>query len=232
MRLTTLVPLLCLLLASHGASGDVPTDDRDWSLREDSRGIRVYTRSLEHSPFDAFRAVTELDAPMDQLMAVMGQPESCLRWVHTCIEARAVGDGDFHDRYAYSVNQMPWPVHNRDYVVRIRTSGDADGITITMDAQQDIHPRQDGLVRITHSHSVYHITPLGDEGTRLEWFQHTEPGGAVPGWLVNRMTTDLPYRSLRNLQEEVRDPRYADYRIEYDDGGRIAGLIREKAGPD
>lgn len=232
MRLLTCLPVLLFLAVSLTADGGVPTDDRDWTLREDSRSIRVYTRSVEHSAFDAFRAETQLDASMDQLLAVMSRPGSCLRWVHTCSEARAVGEGDFHERYAYSINQMPWPVKDRDYVVRIRTEGDRHRATITMETVENVHPGQDGRVRITHSHSVYHITPLEGGRTALAWYQHTEPGGAIPGWLVNRLTTDLPYRSLRNLQEEVQGKRYQDYSIEYDGQDRIQGLQRHHSAKD
>ena len=56
--------------------------------------------------------------------AVMVTPESCLEWAHNCAEARAVGDGSFHDRLAYSATDMPWPVSDRDYVLRLTTEGE------------------------------------------------------------------------------------------------------------
>src|SRR5690554_7807058 len=88
------------------------------------------------SSFQAFKAVAELDAPVENLMAVMINPESCEEWVLNCSESYAFGQGDFHDRYAYSVNDMPWPVTDRDYVLRIRTRGDADTGQVIMRSEE------------------------------------------------------------------------------------------------
>ncbi|TVP59176.1 MAG: lipid-binding protein [Halomonadaceae bacterium] len=227
MRQHPIPLLLCFIFLAPPLQAAVPTDDENWTVRKDEDGVRIATRSMDDSSFDAFRAETELDSPMASLLAVMGEPESCLRWVHTCIEARALGNGDFHHRYAYSVNALPWPASNRDYVVRITTEGDQQEVIITMEAVSGMEPEQRGLVRIEHSFSIYRITPLDDERTAIAWFQHTEPGGSLPGWLVNRMTTDLPYRSLLNLRDEVQKTRYRNYRIQYDDNGQITGLERD-----
>jgi hypothetical protein len=86
----------------------------------------VYTIDQPDSSFKAFKAVAVLDAPIENLMAVMANPGSCVEWVHNCTESYAFGDGEFQDRFAYSVNDMPWPVTDRDYVLRIRTRGNQD----------------------------------------------------------------------------------------------------------
>ena len=84
-----------------------PEDAQEWTLRKEVDNIRIYTMDQSNSGFQAFKAVANLDVPLENLMAVMINPESCKEWVHNCTESYAFGQGDFHDRYAYSVNDMP-----------------------------------------------------------------------------------------------------------------------------
>ena len=79
-----LVALFLFAFLLSPAQGGVPTDDSDWELKEEKNGIRIYSRSIEGSSINAFRAETTLDAPLENVMAVMSEPGSCVEWVHQC----------------------------------------------------------------------------------------------------------------------------------------------------
>ena len=144
------------------------------------------------SGFQAFKAVAELDAPVENLMAVMINPESCEEWVLNCSESYAFGQGDFHDRYAYSVNDMPWPVTDRDYVLRIRTRGDADTGQVIMDLNATPGMRAEYSSRVRVTYPIPSTSSAPGRSTHMVWVQHTEPNGSLPGWLVNNLLVDIP----------------------------------------
>ncbi len=176
----------------------LPSENADgWTLRKESDNIKVYTIDQDDSSFQAFKAEALMDTSMENLMAVMVNPESCVEWVHNCTKSHAFGDGNFLDRYAYSVNDMPWPVTDRDYVLRIRTHGEQSTGEVEMDlnAVPDRREEVDGLVRVDRSDTRYRFIPEGDK-TRMVWIQHTEPNGSIPGWLVNTLLVDIPVRSI------------------------------------
>lgn len=218
--------LLVSALVTVSAQAELPDENADgWRLRKEADNIRVYTIDLGDSRFKAFKAVAVLDAPIETLMAVMINPQSCMEWVHNCSESYAFGTGSFHDRYAYSVNDMPWPVTDRDYVLHIRTRGsEATGeIVMDLNATPDQRTELDNRVRVDQSDTLYRFVPEGDK-TRMIWLQHTDPNGALPGWLVNSLLVDIPVRSLQALEQVARKDRYQDFRLVYDEQGQLADV--------
>jgi len=219
--------LAFLLLMSTFGSASVPTSEKNWDLDLKEDGIRVYTRSINDSRINAFRAETVLDAPLEAVLAVMSDPRSCMEWVHQCVEAYNLPNGSFNDRYAYSINDMPWPASDRDYVLHIRTmtGSSQDEIIMKMDAVPDRREKRDGYVRMEVASTVYELTREGENRTRMIWYQHAEPGGSLPAWLVNRLATDIPYESLKELNRVVQEDQYQGYTIEYDNSGQIQNVV-------
>tara|TARA_B100000214_G_scaffold301192_1_gene231543 strand:+ start:730 stop:1464 length:735 start_codon:yes stop_codon:yes gene_type:complete len=221
--------LICALLVfavAASARAELPTEtDEQWTLRKEADHIRVYTIEQPDSSFKAFKAVAVLDAPIENLMAVMANPGSCVEWVHNCSESYAFGDGEFHDRFAYSVNDMPWPVTDRDYVLRIRTRGDRASGEIVMDlnAMPDQRAESSSRVRVDRSDTLYRFTPEGEK-TRMVWVQHTDPNGSLPGWLVNSLLVDIPVRSMEELERVANRDKYRGYQLVYDEDGQLIGI--------
>ncbi|WP_297795827.1 START domain-containing protein [uncultured Marinobacter sp.] len=198
----------------------------DWTLRKETDNIKVYTIDQDDSSFQAFKAEALMDTSMENLMAVMVNPKSCVEWVHNCTQSHAFGDGHFHDRYAYSVNNMPWPVADRDYVLRIRTQGEqtTGEVVMELNAVPDRREEVDGLVRVDRSDTLYRFIPEGDK-TRMVWIQHTEPNGAIPGWLVNTLLVDIPVKSMEQLERVTRKERYQDHTLVYGDEGKLIDVV-------
>lgn len=237
-RASVFAVLLAATVASAIASGmalaELPDENSDdWSLRKETDNIQVFTMDRKNSSFQAFKAVALLDTPIENLMAVMINPESCVEWVHNCSESHAFGDGDFHDRYAYSVNDMPWPVADRDYVLRIRTRGQEGSGEVVMDlnAIPDQRDKDSDYVRVDKSDTLYRFIPEGDQ-TRMIWIQHTEPNGSIPGWLVNTLLVDIPIRSIEQLERVARKDRYQDHELVYDGKGELQDVVRKSRSED
>ena len=221
--------LVCALLVfavAASARAELPNEtDEEWTLRKEADHIRVYTIDQPDSSFKAFKAVAVLDTPIENLMAVMANPGSCVEWVHNCTESYAFGDGEFHDRFAYSVNDMPWPVTDRDYVLRIRTHGNQASGEIVMDlnAMPDQRAENGSRVRVDRSDTLYRFTPDGDK-TRMVWIQHTDPNGSLPGWLVNSLLVDIPVQAMEELERIANREKYQGYELVYDKKGQLTGV--------
>jgi START domain-containing protein len=227
------VIVLALIFPLLVAAAELPPEDANsWTLRKETDAIRVYTMDQPDSSFQAFKAVAMLDVPIENLMAVMVNPKSCVEWVHNCSESHAFGEGDFYDRYAYSVNNMPWPVADRDYVLRIRTHGSREDGEIVMDlnAVPQRLDNKEGLVRVDSSDTYYRFVPMGDQ-TRMVWIQHTDPNGAIPGWLVNSLLVDIPIKSMEQLERVAGKTRYQNYELVYDEEGKLTAVVPGKTEP-
>ncbi|MEQ6885826.1 START domain-containing protein [Salicola sp. Rm-C-2C1-2] len=223
----TAVLILAMVLATTIVHAQVPTNDKNWEKAVDSDGIEIHTRNLKGSRIDAFRAEMVLDAPLEAVMAVMANPKSCTEWVHQCAHAKNLAGGTFRDRYTYSINDMPWPVSDRDYVLHIKahTGESRDHIIIEMESVEGMVEKKDDYVRMPKSSTVYEFFRKDDSHTRIVWYQHAAPGGSLPNWLVNRLATDIPYESLQTLNNVVQKERYQGHKLVFDDEGRITGIV-------
>ena len=217
------------LLLSVACHAELQIDDEQWKRDYEKDGVTVYTRHLPGSDFQAFKAVYTLDAPVENIMAVMSRPGSCTEWVLNCIESWGLPEGHFSKRYAYSVNDLPWPVADRDYVVEINTSKSAESDTIVMDlyaVDDKVEPKKN-YVRVSKQETHYYISPVNDERTKIVWLQHTEPGGAIPGWLVNALIVDIPFKSLKALETVANSEKYQGFEVRYNKEGMIVGVEKQ-----
>jgi hypothetical protein len=228
----TLCGITCALLVSALAAttvkAELPAESADnWKLQEETDNIRIYTTEPADSSFKAFKAVALIDAPIENLMAVMINPKSCMEWVLNCAEAYSFGKGTFNDRFAYSVNDLPWPVTDRDYVLHIRTQGDkASGeVTMNLNATPGKRAEISSRVRVNKSDTLYRFIPEGKK-TRMIWVQHTNPNGSLPGWLVNSLLVDIPIQSLQALEKVAAKPRYQGFSMIYDDNNQLIDVRR------
>ena len=221
-----LVTWLMLTLISPLAAAELPLESPAWRLHSERDGIRIYFKDQPNSDVRAFKAIAVLAAPLENIMAVMANPLSCPEWVHGCVESRGFDETSFTHRYGYSVNDLPWPVQDRDSVLFIETSNDPDEgtITINMKGVADKLPKQEGLVRVDQAESRYIFRRLDDATTEVTWLQHAEPGGSIPTWLVNALLVDLPMKSLQALEEVAHDEKYQGFQILFDDQQKITGV--------
>ena len=206
--------LICTQLWAAGA---------DWKLIHDEPDLRVWIRPEPGSTVAAFRGETWVPASLDAVLALTADPKACPRWIYQCRHAEVLERHGFHRRLTYQVNDMPWPAQDRDIVleVTIRELSPGGAVRVDMISRPDALPDR-GLVRVQRSSGHYTLTPERG-GVRVVWEQHTDPGGALPGWLVNQLLENLPEQTLRGLARLAIQPPYSRAHLARDAQGRIAG---------
>ena len=215
-----------LLLTTSTLAEEIPLEADNWEEQKKEGGITIYIRPHPNSSFEAFKAVAILDAPLNNIMAVMANPLSCIEWVHGCTESYGFDEKNFNDRYAYSVNDMPWPFKDRDYVLHIKTTSKpgSNKILMHMNASADKKSVSDDYLRVSVAQTIYILEALDNNKTKMTWLQHVEPGGVLPGWLVNSLIVDIPIKSLQALEDIAQKEKYQNARIVYDENGIIQGV--------
>lgn len=219
-----------LLLVAPLAHAEIPLESSDWKLHAERDNIKIYTKKHNDSNFQAFKAVALLNSPITNIMAVMANPHSCVEWVHGCVESWGFDEESFRKRYAYSVNDLPWPVQDRDYVLEINTSNNAETgeFSMSMYAVADKRPKDPKYVRVTVAETHYFFRPQGEDKTEMIWLQHTEPGGSIPSWLVNALIVDIPIKSMKSLEKVANSEKYSNAEILYDEENQIIGVKSAK----
>ena len=168
---------------------------------------------------------TVMAASVDSIVKVMKDDATCADWVRGCVRAQSLEGESFNEAYQYGINDLPWPADDRDYVNKVSTNNNADtgDVTISLAAVEGFVPLSDN-VRLTKMNIEYILSPISENETSVIWVQHTEPGGNIPGWLVNMLLIDIPFYSLTRLEEVAKRPEYSSAQFMYDSDHHITGI--------
>ena len=146
---------------------------------------------------------TTMSASVERIAAWIGAVHTYTDWQHNCEEARALPQPD-GSRLTYNRIASPWPVSDRDVVLRSTRTNLADGsIHIEFQSTEDAdHAVPRGVIRMPRLFGSYELTPV-EGGAHVVYTVDSDPGGSLPAWLVRQASKDLPYFTLKKLQERA-----------------------------
>ena len=223
--------LFVALLLSTAEGVAAAQTQNEWQLRKDASGISVYSRQVQGSDYQEFKAITELPSQVDSALALLNDTAACSQWVYRCVESRIITPLNNLEGIYYQVSKLPFPAKARELILHVLVHQEpSGGIRVTMRSRPEVlAPTR--LVRIQHAYGTYLLEPLSNTTSRLTWQQYIDPAGKLPAWIVNKMLVDLPFNSLQNFRQLVTQPPYRDTKIGYDEAGKPYRLI-PAPGPD
>ncbi len=176
----------------------------DWTLMRDRDGIQVYSRPAEGSAIREIRAVTRMSATPATVATVLRDVNRRPQWDHTCARAAIHATVGPDEQILYYDLDLPWPVEDRDMVMRNQWQHDPDGkITAVATSVADVIPPRNDRVRVTRASERWELQPSDSGGVTVVLTAHIDPAGPLPSWLVNSMSVDAPFDALDNLTKIV-----------------------------
>ena len=177
--------LIILLLITKPVSVMASYDDVSWFLVKEKQGVKLYTASIDGSDYVAVKAVTQIDASMETIVAVLGDGEGCNQWRELCQSSRVLKTLPDRERTIYMVLNMPWPLSDRDMVIHSRTTLDNENkaFTVNFTSAQDSYPMQDYIRAI--STGRYHVRVTSEQQVEFSMVMHTELGGNLSPSIIN-----------------------------------------------
>lgn len=199
------VSLLTLLLFVVLVGGVTQAFAADWELNRDAEGIKVFTRPVADSGIKEFKGIAEIESPAEDIVSFIRDSDHFKDWFPSTPESKLL-DRKGAVSYQYSVMDAPWPVSDRDNVLRSVLERDATSgaIQINVTAAPDFYPEQPDRVRVQKARGFWRIEPLETNRSRVTFSMHLEPGGGVPEWLSNTRVVETPYEALTNLRASVK----------------------------
>jgi hypothetical protein len=200
-----------------GSAGFRSSAQNQWVLKTDEADIQLYTRTVPSSPYKALKTVCTLQTTLTSVAAVLLDVMRTPEWVYGTSTCSILKQESPSVVYYYAEMGMPWPVANRDFIVKISMTQDpvTKVITVLAENQPDFIPEKKKLVRIQISSGKWQITPLQDGRVRVEYQLYVDPGGSVPATLVNLFSGKGPFESFRNLKKRVTLKEYSNARIPF-----------------
>ncbi|WPU92648.1 START domain-containing protein [Mucilaginibacter sabulilitoris] len=204
--------LLLLLITTTIIRAEEP-----WALSSDKEGVKVYTRHVPNSKIKAIKVECQFNATSAQLVAVLLDIKGSIDWVYHTKSVSLIKQVSPSELYYYSEVNIPWPIHNRDFIAHIKVTQDPVTKVVTVDAPciPDMVPVKDGIVRIEHSVGKWIITPVDSNHVKIEYTLHLDAGGSVPAWLLNMFITQGPTESFKKLKVQLQKSTYKNVKLAY-----------------
>lgn len=208
-----------------------------WELVRDKSGIKVYSRNLEHSRYKEFKGEIFLDTPFPAVLGLLNDVEACQYWIHLCMQAKILkennGEAGF-ERIIYQITDLIFPAKNRDniYKATVIWRQDKKSVLIRLESLPEYFA-ETSYIRVKESYGEYLAEHLDNGLVKLTWKHFVDPGGRLPAFIVNSLSVNIPFKSLRNFRERVELPQYQKLEFDYNESGQIIGFkadAREGAG--
>jgi hypothetical protein len=203
-----LVWAVCLLPA-----GIADADITRWEVVRQEDGIVTESWRPEGRTLPIFRGSAVVEANIYQLLAILQDIDHHCLWMHGCHTARLVGrEGDF-SYVLYNRANAPWPVSDRDVVMRALIEIKPKSHTVLIRFTNITHPGApsvEGVVRMPRLAGFYKLTALSESRTRVTYQVDADPAGDLPAWVAEMVVEDMPFNTLSNLRKRARKTK-GDY---------------------
>lgn len=183
----------------------------EWSLVAVRDGVEVHTRPVADSPVAEVKATITVEASPARVFAVLLDSDRFVEFVPYVVEVRTVARDSPSVWYLYQRISPPF-VSDRDYTLRHESfeeprSGRYELRWQAAGARGP--PPREGVVRVNLCTGAYLVQGIdGDARTRLSYQLHTDPGGALPKWLVNASNSESVPALLQAMARRATDPQY------------------------
>lgn len=204
------VPVAPAAHADGGALPDVSAHG-PWTLTDRSEepgdAWRMYRRDVTGSDFSAFRLEATIDAPPDDVAAALLRDVRDPRVSQKNTKKTILRD-DPALTLVYSYIEMPI-VSDRDVTTATVRSFDPEtgSHRVEWHATTDGPAPRPGVVRLEQSSGSWTFSPLPDGRTWAVYENHTDIGGAIPAWLLDRLMGDTVVDGIVSLRARLRRDR-------------------------
>ena len=133
-------------------------------------------------------------------------------WQFNTIQADMLVKPSPDDVTFYSEVKAPWPIANRDLIIRIQLTQNklTKIVTLNCNSLPTYLAEKKQIVRVPFSKALWTLTPLSASRVRIDYSIEIDPGGAVPPWMVNMVCAQAPYESFRNFRNRLAAKKYND----------------------
>jgi hypothetical protein len=207
-----LQPLLCLLLILCSIEPVAAQADRDgngWETVYQQGDLSVQRRDYRGSALDEVKGMVRVRSSLNALMALLKDAGFNQQWVYRSGGARILQDAGYAQAWVYGIVDAPFPMQDRDTVVRFDYHQDAAtrDITVTITNLPDYIAADPNLVRVPEMGGFWRLRPEADGWVQVTYQVYGDPGGWIPVWLANRAALVSVQYTLANLVSVV--DRYA-----------------------
>jgi hypothetical protein len=158
-----------------------------------------------------FHVRSKVAAPARALFDLLMNVEGIETWAYGISEAHLVKHTADGADLLYLYSNTPWPVRDRDMVVRRvgEVSPDQQIFRIAWRCISDPAVKgRDNVLRVRSCDSEFVIRRIDDTTSSLDYRVRIDPAGALPDWAGRWFARRAPRESLASIVRRVNDPSF------------------------
>jgi len=199
-----------------------------WKQVLSDQGISVWNRAEPDRDLPVFKGIGAVDAGLFDCLAVLDDTARQPEWMYQCASSKILKQLNEFDRILYNRTDAPWPVSDRDVVLHATVEASLarkEVISRFSSIQSPLQGPVDGVVRMPRLRGLWKLSAIDERRTRVVYQIDADPGGSLPGFLVERASRKLPLETIVGMRRHVTKMRgrYAAFLQRYDPaaGGKI-----------
>lgn len=177
-------------------------------LAKDDDGITSWQREIPGSSFIAFRAQGRVEASLLTISAVLRDSSREKDWMEDCIASSMLAF--LSPTHVKNYNRTKSPVFfisDRDVVLESDATVDRARQAVHITFHESTHPSApevEGVIRMPRLRGFWDLERISPSSTLVTYQVEADPGGALPGWLVNWASSSLSANTIRGLRRECK----------------------------
>jgi hypothetical protein len=191
----------------NGSAGDEGSNSSTYILVKADAGIRIFTRWI---PVDETRSGKEVKAEfivngtVDEVLSVLRDDKSFITWMNATKVYYRVKTVDDNQWFSYVQFATPWPLNNRDIVIRYEVENTRPGkILVRMTGEPSYLHTFDGVKRIRHMIGSWGITDLGNNTVMVEYTMFSNQKAEFPLWITDPIIQKSLVRTMTAFRGAV-----------------------------
>lgn len=171
-----------------------------WELKKDEEGIRVYTRAINASAIDEFKAVAVFQTTLHDLIRVITDAENLKKWNYKTIQSKLLKKTNENEFIIYMYNDFGWFIRDRDHISKLTVTRLSETtIKISINSLPEYLPEIQNAIRI-EEFSGFWLLEKSTDGVRVTQQMYGVPRGYVPPVLVNATLAKAPLYTFKQLK--------------------------------
>ena len=189
--------------------------DGDWKFERRESGVTVSRRGATGRSLPAFRGEGRVKVHVLSVLAVILDVREVERWAYGVTDARSVRHVDDRTEIVYLYSNTPWPVRDRDMVVRRSVSILKPGseFAVSIRCEPGGVPAREGVIRVRDCESRFRVRKLDANTTEIVYEMSLDPEGSVPQWASAFLARTAPVQTLLAIESRAsrNQGRYAAF---------------------
>lgn len=184
-------------------AGMVNALDGDWELRRDEAGVKIYSSRVPGSDIKAVRGVVDINGTIVDVEKILKDPRLREEWDSFCKESFLHSSPSQDVQFVYVHHDMPWPVTDRDMLLKTVWHRSDMEITINGTGTEGILDNKEGMVRVTDVTHNWKLVQIEKNVVKVTTTIHLDPAGPIPSWLLNTLSVQAPFETLKKIKVMV-----------------------------